>query len=191
VRTALRVCLPLLWLVTVMACGGERQSAGGRQAFPDSVLARERQTNDSLLRAALDVEGARLEYRWVVGIDSAPRPEHTALFDPVMRRWLILNDTVALDLSQVDGVDVGSGTAGTPVMLHLPMESADRFLSSTTRHVGSHLAVVLNGHLLVAPAPVVKTPLGSSIIVVENVDSAVARELVERLHAALPVSRRH
>ena len=127
----------------------------------------------------------------MVGIDSAPRPEHTALFDPVMRQWLILNDTVALDLSQVDGVDVGSGTAGTPVMLHLDMASADRFLSSTTRHVGSHLAVVLNGHLLVAPAPVVRTPLGGSIIVVENVDSAVARKLVERLHAALPASRRH
>jgi preprotein translocase subunit SecD len=178
--------LPLmLWLLVLGACAADRDSAVQERPLPDSLMALERRTNDSLVRAALAEDGARLEYRWVVALDSAPRNDQTSLFDPVMRQWLILNDTVALDLSRADAVNIGTGTVGTPVLLRLDMTSGDEFLSSTTRHVGSHLAVVLNDHLLVAPAPIVRTPLAGSVVVAQNLDSAVARELAERLRAAL------
>jgi preprotein translocase subunit SecD len=174
-----------LSLLVLGACAGDRDAAVQERPLPDSLMALERRTNDSLVRAALAEEGARLEYRWVVALDSAARHDQTSLFDPVMRQWLILNDTVALDLSQADAVNIGVGTGGTPVLLRLGMTSGDEFLSTTTRHVGSHLAVVLNDHLLVAPAPIVRTPLAGSVVVAGDLDSAVARELAERLRAAL------
>jgi preprotein translocase subunit SecD len=174
-----------LWLLVLGACAGDRDAAVQERPLPDSLMALERRTNDSLVRAALAEDGARLEYRWVVALDSAPRNNQTSLFDPVMRQWLILNDTVALDLSQADAVNIGVGSGGTPVMLRLGMTSGDEFLSTTTRHVGAHLAVVLNDHLLVAPAPMVRTPLAGSVVVAQNLDSAVARELAARLRAVL------
>jgi preprotein translocase subunit SecD len=186
----MRLVLLAPLLLVLPACAGDREAAVREHVLPDSVLARERKTNDSLVRAALAEDGARLEYRWVVALDSAPRPDRASLFDPVMRRWLILNDTVALALNQADGVEIGYGSGGTPVMLRLGMTSGDPFLSSTTRHVGSHLAVVLNDHLAVAPAPIVRTPLAGLVVVAENLDSALARELAERLRAALQSSSR-
>jgi len=174
-----------LWLLVLGACAGDRDAAVKEPPLPDSLMALERRTNDSLVRAALVEDGARLEYRWVVALDSAPRNDQTSLFDPVMRQWLILSDTVALDLSQADAVNIGVGSGGTPVLLRLSMTTGDKFLSTTTRHVGSHLAVVLNDHLLVAPAPIVRTPLAGSVVVAQNLDSAVAAELAERLRAAL------
>jgi len=161
----------------------------GRQSLPDSVQARLRQTNDSLVRAGLAEAGARLEYRWVLRTDSAAAQQHPSLFDPFMRRWLILNDTLALDLSQADSVEVASGSGAQSVMLRLGLASADRLLSNTAAHVGSQLAVVLNGHLLVAP--VIRTPFAGQIPVIPDVDSTVARELAERLRDALPRSGRH
>jgi preprotein translocase subunit SecD len=177
----MRLVAVALSLVALGACRGDRAPGAREQLLPDSLAARERVTNDSLVHAALQEDGARLEYRWVVAIDSAPRTEQTSLFDPVLRRWLVLNDTVALEPAQGDRVVIGRGTSGTPVMLRLGMTSGDRFLSSTTRHVGSHLAVVLNGHLLVAPSPVIRSPFGGVVVVAHNLDSTVARELAERL----------
>ena len=184
----MRLILLGLWLSALLACAADRDPGVRRESSADSVTVWKRQINDSLVRAALREDGARLEFRWVIRVDSAPPQDEASLFDPVMRQWLILNDTVVLDLSQVDGVGIGVGTSGTPVILELGMAAGDRFLSSTTRHVGSHLAVVLNGHLLVAPVPVVQTPLGGTVPVVHGVDSAIARELAERLRSALPES---
>jgi preprotein translocase subunit SecD len=181
----LRLVSIISWLLVLGGCAGERAPAIQEHAPPDSVMVRERRTNDSLVRAALAEDGARLEFRWVVALDSAPSPDRTSLFDPGLRQWLILNDTVALDLAMADGVVIGVGSSGTPVGLRLGMAAGDRFLSSTTRHVGSHLAVVLNGHLLVAPAPVVQSPLAGFVTVAHNLDSAVARDLAERLRTAL------
>jgi hypothetical protein len=95
-----------------------------------------------------------------------------------------------MDLSQATGIDVGQSLGGTAVTLRLNMNSGDRLISTTNRHLGSHLAAVLNGHLIVAPAPIVRTPLAGNLLVVMSVDSTVASELAGRLRTALTRSRR-
>jgi preprotein translocase subunit SecD len=107
-----------------------------------------------------------------------------------MRRWLVLNDTIAMSLSQASTVDVHQGSGGSFVSLRLNMTSGDRLISTTNRHLGSHLAVILNGHLVIAPAPIIRTPLAGNLMVVPNVDSSVAAELAARLRTALaPLAR--
>ena len=182
----MRLLLCTLSLLTLVACSRERSPSIARTPVPDSLLVRERQQNDSLARAALAEDGARLEYRWVVRADTVEPRGRPSVFDPSSRRWLTLNDTVALDLGEAGGVEVGASAGGTAVMLRLTMASGDRFLASTTQHVGSQLAVLLNGHLLSAPAPIVRTPMAGAIPVLASLDSAVATELATRLRAALP-----
>ncbi len=185
----------ILCLVLVIGCQDRGTQVGGSsQQVPDSVLtrrigsmARIRKVSDSLVLAALIVEGARLEYRWVV---DAPPGDSTGIrvFDPESRKWLTLNDTVVLDLPRAQAVEVSHTPDHSFVRLHLDMVVGDRFLSTTNRHLRHRLAITLNGQLLAAP--VIATPWAGDVPVAVELDSAVADELASRLRGALPARTR-
>lgn len=185
----MRLVLLMLGLMTLGACRAAHSPPARGQAASREAVSREWESTDSLVRAALTHDGVRLEYRWVLRTASSQPQEGRAVFDPVVRQWLILSDTVVLDMSAVDRVEISHGSGTSGVTLHLNATSAERLRANTTGHLGSQLAELLNGQLITAPAPTIRSSFSDHMPVVVDVDSTVARELEARLRRALGDSR--
>jgi preprotein translocase subunit SecD len=133
------------------------------------------------LDAALSVRGLSLEYRWVLP-DRTPRAE-SPYRDPSNGMPLVLDDTVAFDLTGAEGVRVSDGRFGGTVALRLTEFGAQRLLRTTTEHQGQSLAVLVNRRVVTVAR--IMSPLAALLPVASDLPSAQAAELADRLKAAI------
>ena len=171
-----------LAMTLLVACGrGSAENENNRAAAtppPPTVSA--------ALQAALAVPGITLELRWI--LDGAARGADTTYADPRTGERLALDDSVALHLDHVSEAIVNEDAFGATVALELTDAGAQQMLSTTTRHQGERIGVVLNGHLVTVAT--VRTPLVSMLPVVDGIPLAEAREIKDRINAVTSVTER-
>ncbi len=177
-----RTASTALAMTLLVACGrGSAENANNRAAAtlpPPTVSA--------ALQAALAVPGITLELRWI--LDGGARSADTTYADPGTGERLALDDSVALDLDHVSEAIVNEDAFGATVALELTDAGAQQMLSTTTRHQGERIGVVLNGHLVTVAT--VRTPLFSMLPVVDGIPLAEAREIKDRINAVTSVTER-
>ena len=167
--------LVLLALVSISR-SGDAQRASVQRSASDSI-------QDRLLRHALDVPGATLEYRWATDAGQKHDSSASVVYDSSSRTLFVLDRDVLFTLKDVRAVDpVYSSGQGT-VVLSLKPDVARRLDPSFAAHMRHFLAVFINGRFVTAPF--VTSPVARAAPVVINADSTLAAALVARLRARI------
>ena len=167
--------LLLLALLTIChTVAAQRPST--RRSASDSI-------QDRLLRHALDVPGATLEYRWAMEGEQKQDSSIRQVYDSSSRTLFILDREILFTLKDVRAVKPFYSSGQGTVLLSLKPDVARRLNPSFAGHMRHFLAVFINGRFVTAPF--VTSPVARAVPVVINADSTLAADLVVRLRGQI------